>query len=64
MRHYAGIPVKNGNKSETLLNPRHLYFASIIPAYIVTIISAVLAYQSAGGSWKSLMASLSPKNSN
>ncbi|GFU07116.1 gamma-secretase subunit Aph-1 [Nephila pilipes] len=48
----------------TLLNPRHLYFASIIPAYIVTIISAVLAYQSAGGSWKSLMASLSPKNSN
>lgn len=48
----------------TLLNPLHLYVASIIPAYVVTIISAVLAYQSAGGSWKSLLASLSAKNSN
>lgn len=46
----------------TLLNPT--YLASIIPAYTVTFISAVLAYQSAGGSWRSLMASLSAKNSN
>ncbi|KAF8796233.1 Gamma-secretase subunit Aph-1 like protein [Argiope bruennichi] len=48
----------------TLCNSLHWYAASIIPAYIVTVISAVLAYQSAGGSWRSLMASFSSKNSN
>ncbi|GIY76803.1 gamma-secretase subunit Aph-1 [Caerostris darwini] len=48
----------------TLLNRFHWYAASIIPAYVVTVMSAVLAYQSAGGSWRSLMASFSPKNAN
>lgn len=48
----------------TLLNPHRLYVASIIPVYIVTVISAVLAYQSAGGSLKSLVASFSLKNAN
>ncbi|XP_035209372.1 gamma-secretase subunit Aph-1-like [Stegodyphus dumicola] len=48
----------------TLLNQQRLYVASFIPLYVVTITSGVLAYQSAGGSWKSLVASLSTKNSN
>ncbi|KAG8176576.1 hypothetical protein JTE90_024239 [Oedothorax gibbosus] len=48
----------------TLLNPHHLYLASIIPIYVVMIVCAVLAYQSAGGSWKSLIVSFSSKNSN
>lgn len=48
----------------TLLNPDKQYAASIIPAYIFTVISAVLAYQSAGGSWVSLRASFTSKNSN
>ncbi|XP_054712340.1 gamma-secretase subunit Aph-1-like [Uloborus diversus] len=48
----------------TLLNPQRHYLASIIPAYIVTVTSGVLAYQSAGGSWKSLLASFSNKNTN
>ncbi|XP_021002075.2 gamma-secretase subunit Aph-1 [Parasteatoda tepidariorum] len=50
--------------SLTLLNPLRLYLVSIIPAYVITIVSAILAYQSAGGSWQSLMTSLSARNNN
>lgn len=48
----------------TLLNQQRLYAASLTPVYIITLISAILAYQSAGGSWRSLRASLYCKNIN
>ncbi|XP_077285167.1 gamma-secretase subunit Aph-1 [Arctopsyche grandis] len=35
----------------TLLNRWHLYYASILPAYIILVITIMMAYKSIGGSW-------------
>ena len=42
----------------TLLNPLRLYFASLLPSYIVLIITIVLALREAGASVGSFKAAL------
>ncbi|XP_053612908.1 gamma-secretase subunit Aph-1 [Plodia interpunctella] len=39
----------------SLLNSRHVYAATIIPSYIVLIVTALTAYKSAGGTFQSFV---------
>lgn len=46
----------------SLLNSRELYAATIIPSYIVLLITAYIAFRSAGGSTAKLIQSLSSRS--
>lgn len=47
--------------SLTLLNKWELYVASILPAYVVLVVTIIIAFRSVGGSYNTLVQSLSSK---
>ncbi|XP_068632785.1 gamma-secretase subunit Aph-1 [Battus philenor] len=46
----------------SLLNRNQLYAATILPSYIVLVVTAIIAFKSAGGSTKGLIQTLAPSS--
>lgn len=71
---YSGIDEKNKLKigwviishfvvsSLSLLNRKEIYTATILPSYVILIITMLLAFRSAGGTAKSFIQSFTPRD--
>lgn len=71
---YSGMEEKNFLKiswviashfvvsSLSLLNTKQIYAATILPSYLILIVTILLAFRSAGGTTKSFIQSFTPRN--
>ena len=43
---------------QTLLNQQHYYWASLVPTYVVLVVTTILAFRAAGGQFSKILACL------